>query len=30
MVLNLVLLHIIEMLGTQIFSGANPRAPLGG
>jgi len=30
MVLNLVLVHVIGMLGTQIFWGANPRAPIGG
>jgi len=30
MVLNIVLVHIIGMLGTQIFWGANPRAPIGG
>jgi phospholipid/cholesterol/gamma-HCH transport system permease protein len=30
MVLNLVLVHIIGMLGTQVFWGANPRAPIGG
>jgi phospholipid/cholesterol/gamma-HCH transport system permease protein len=30
MVLNLILIHIIGMLGTQIFWGANPRAPIGG
>ncbi len=30
MVLNLVLIHLIGMLGTQIFWGANPRAPIGG
>jgi phospholipid/cholesterol/gamma-HCH transport system permease protein len=30
MVLNLVLVHIIGMLGTQLFWGANPRAPIGG
>ena len=30
MVLNLILVHIIVMLGTQIFWGANPRAPIGG
>lgn len=30
MVLNLVGVHIISMLGTQIFWGANPRAPIGG
>jgi len=30
MVLNLVLIHLIGMLGTQLFWGANPRAPIGG
>ncbi len=30
MVLNLVLVHVIGMLGTQLFWGANPRAPIGG
>src|SRR3954466_6835229 len=30
MVLNVVLVHLIGMLGTQIFWGANPRAPIGG
>jgi phospholipid/cholesterol/gamma-HCH transport system permease protein len=30
MVLNLVLVHIIGMLGTQVFWGTNPRAPIGG
>jgi phospholipid/cholesterol/gamma-HCH transport system permease protein len=30
MVLNSVLVHIIGMLGTQVFWGANPRAPIGG
>jgi phospholipid/cholesterol/gamma-HCH transport system permease protein len=30
MVLNLVLIHIIGMLGTQVFWGGNPRAPIGG
>jgi phospholipid/cholesterol/gamma-HCH transport system permease protein len=30
MVLNIVLVHIIGMLGTQLFWGANPRAPIGG
>ena len=30
MVLNIVLVHIIGALGTQIFWGANPRAPIGG
>jgi phospholipid/cholesterol/gamma-HCH transport system permease protein len=30
MVLNIVLVHLIGMLGTQIFWGSNPRAPIGG
>jgi phospholipid/cholesterol/gamma-HCH transport system permease protein len=30
MVLNIVLVHIIGMLGTQIFWAGNPRAPIGG
>jgi len=30
MVLNIVLVQLIEMLGTQLFWGANPRAPIGG
>jgi phospholipid/cholesterol/gamma-HCH transport system permease protein len=30
MVLNIVLVHLIGMLGTQFFWGANPRAPIGG
>src|SRR3954452_17840420 len=30
MVLNLVLIHLIGALGTQVFWGANPRAPIGG
>jgi phospholipid/cholesterol/gamma-HCH transport system permease protein len=30
MVLNLILVHLIGMLGTQLFWGANPRAPIGG
>jgi phospholipid/cholesterol/gamma-HCH transport system permease protein len=30
MVLNIVLVHLIGMLGTQLFWGANPRAPIGG
>jgi phospholipid/cholesterol/gamma-HCH transport system permease protein len=30
MVLNIVLVHVIGMLGTQLFWGANPRAPIGG
>jgi phospholipid/cholesterol/gamma-HCH transport system permease protein len=25
-----VLVHLIGMLGSQIFWGANPRAPIGG
>jgi phospholipid/cholesterol/gamma-HCH transport system permease protein len=25
-----VLVHILGMLGTQLFWGANPRAPIGG
>jgi phospholipid/cholesterol/gamma-HCH transport system permease protein len=29
MVLNLVLVNLIGMLGTQVFWGANPRAPIG-
>jgi phospholipid/cholesterol/gamma-HCH transport system permease protein len=29
-VLNLVLVTLIGMLGTQVFWGANPRAPIGG
>src|SRR4029079_19683305 len=29
-VLNIVLVHIIGMLGTLVFWGANPRAPIGG
>src|SRR5919204_1004766 len=28
MVLNIVLVHLIGMLGTQLFWGANPRAPI--
>src|ERR671935_64849 len=28
--LNIVLVHLIGMLGTQVFWGANPRAPIGG
>jgi phospholipid/cholesterol/gamma-HCH transport system permease protein len=28
--LNIVLVHIIGMMGTLIFWGANPRAPIGG
>jgi phospholipid/cholesterol/gamma-HCH transport system permease protein len=30
MVLNLVLVNLIDMLGTQIFWGNSPRAPIGG
>ena len=30
MVLNTVLVHLIGMLGTQVFWGTNPRAPIGG
>ncbi len=30
MVLNIVLVNLIGMLGTQVFWGANPRAPIGG
>jgi phospholipid/cholesterol/gamma-HCH transport system permease protein len=30
MVLNLVLVHVIGMLGTAVFWGGNPRAPVGG
>jgi phospholipid/cholesterol/gamma-HCH transport system permease protein len=30
MVLNTVMVHIVGMLGTQIFWGTNPRAPIGG
>jgi phospholipid/cholesterol/gamma-HCH transport system permease protein len=30
MVVNLILVHLIAMLGTQLFWGANPRAPIGG
>ena len=30
MVLNIVLVHVIGMLGTQIFWGTNARAPIGG
>jgi phospholipid/cholesterol/gamma-HCH transport system permease protein len=30
MVLNLVLVHLIGMLGTQVFWGTNARAPIGG
>ena len=30
MILNIVLVHLIAMMGTQVFWGANPRAPIGG
>src|SRR5436853_49071 len=30
MVLNVVLVHLVGMLGTQVFWGSNPRAPIGG
>ncbi len=30
MVLNIVLVNLIGMVGTQVFWGANPRAPVGG
>jgi phospholipid/cholesterol/gamma-HCH transport system permease protein len=30
MVLNTVLVHVVGMVGTQIFWGSNPRAPIGG
>jgi phospholipid/cholesterol/gamma-HCH transport system permease protein len=30
MVLNVVMVHLLGMLGTQIFWGANARAPIGG
>jgi phospholipid/cholesterol/gamma-HCH transport system permease protein len=30
MALNIVLVHLIGMMGTLIFWGANPRAPIGG
>jgi len=30
MVVNTVMVHIVGMVGTQIFWGANPRAPIGG
>ena len=30
MVLNVVMVHLVGMLGTQLFWGANPRAPIGG
>jgi phospholipid/cholesterol/gamma-HCH transport system permease protein len=30
MLLNIVLVHVIGMIGTLVFWGANPRAPIGG
>jgi phospholipid/cholesterol/gamma-HCH transport system permease protein len=30
MFLNIILVHIVGMLGTLVFWGANPRAPIGG
>ena len=30
MVFNIVMVHILGMLGTVVFWGANPRAPIGG
>jgi phospholipid/cholesterol/gamma-HCH transport system permease protein len=30
MAVNMVLVHVIGMLGTLVFYGANPRAPIGG
>ncbi len=30
MVLNTVMVHLVGMIGTQIFWGKNPRAPIGG
>jgi phospholipid/cholesterol/gamma-HCH transport system permease protein len=30
MVLNIILVHLIGMFGTQLFWGGNPRAPVGG
>jgi phospholipid/cholesterol/gamma-HCH transport system permease protein len=30
MVLNTVMVHLVGMVGTQIFWGGNPRAPIGG
>jgi len=30
MVLNIVMVHLIGMVGSQVFWGANPRAPIGG
>ncbi len=30
MVVNIIMVHIVGMLGTLIFYGSNPRAPIGG
>jgi len=30
MVVNIIMVHIVGMLGTLVFYGANPRAPIGG
>jgi phospholipid/cholesterol/gamma-HCH transport system permease protein len=30
MALNIVLVHVVGMVGTLVFWGANPRAPIGG
>jgi phospholipid/cholesterol/gamma-HCH transport system permease protein len=30
MVVNIIMIHIVGMLGTLIFYGSNPRAPIGG
>src|ERR687894_2057850 len=30
MVVNIVMVHLLGMIGTQVFWGANPRAPIGG
>jgi phospholipid/cholesterol/gamma-HCH transport system permease protein len=30
MAVNIVLVHVIGMLGTQIFWGSNPNGPIGG
>jgi phospholipid/cholesterol/gamma-HCH transport system permease protein len=30
MAVNIILVHVIGMLGTLIFYGASPRAPIGG
>jgi phospholipid/cholesterol/gamma-HCH transport system permease protein len=30
MILNMVLVHLIGAMGSQVFWGVNPRAPIGG